>query len=269
MNDRKAKMLVVASAVFLLLMGVGMYAMFEKQGYGVKKGSTFVSYNIKDYIETTPVIYNDYSDVFTNINISKVNIKNIDSASTKAFIDKEEEFINYVKGYYSEIKSDIKEDYTPINSANSTIKTQINGTILSVFYEISFSLDENYFDNNIRNYIVTTNIDLGTGKVLSNEDLLSKYNYAKKYISEKLFEEDVLIPKGQVVIDKNTNISLTSSDIEKKKQEYVNRIIDEFDNIISIYIENNSLALVYDKKELSNLFFDNNFDTDIKVRYLK
>ena len=32
MNDRKAKMLVVASAVFLLLMGVGMYAMFEKQG---------------------------------------------------------------------------------------------------------------------------------------------------------------------------------------------------------------------------------------------
>ena len=104
---------------------------------------------------------------------------------------------------------------------------------------------------------------------LSNNDLLGKYNYTKEYIAEKILDEDLLISNGQVVIDKNTNISLTKEDIERKKSDYVNRIISEFDNIIKVYIENNSLVLVYDKKELNDLFFDNDYNNELKVRYLK
>ena len=36
-----------------------------------------------------------------------------------------------------------------------------------------------------------------------------------------------------------------------------------------MYIENNSLVMVYDKKELNNIFFDNNYVTELKIRYLK
>ena len=99
--------------------------------------------------------------------------------------------------------------------------------------------------------------------------MLSKYNYSKKYIAEKLFNEDILIGQNEIVIDRNTNISLTKSDIERKKEEYIQRITDDFNNIIKVYIENNSLVLVYDKKELNDLFFDNAYNNELKVRYLK
>ena len=78
-----------------------------------------------------------------------------------------------------------------------------------------------------------------------------------------------MISDGEVVIDKNTNISYTKSDVVRKKEVYVNGIINEFDNIMEVYIENSSLVIVYDTKELKGLFFDNYFDTNIKTRYLK
>ena len=188
-------------------------------------------------------------------------------SESAVFIDEEKEIINYISGYYNEIMP--KADYVPINTATSNIKTQINGAILSVFYQMNINLDETLFDDNIKSYNITTNIDLGTGRTLTTEDLLTKYNYTKKYIAEKIFEEDVLIGNGEVVTDKNTNISLTKQDVERRKEEYVERITSEFNNIIKVYIENNYLTIVYDKKELNDLFFDNKFDTDIKIRYLK
>ena len=113
------------------------------------------------------------------------------------------------------------------------------------------------------------NIDLANEEVLNNDYLLKKYDYSKEYLSEKIFEEDVLISNNQVVIDRNTNITLTKSDIESQKKDYVDRIVREFDNIIEMYIENNSLVIVYDKKELNNIFFDNDYIPEIKIRYLK
>ena len=44
---------------------------------------------------------------------------------------------------------------------------------------------------------------------------------------------------------------------------------EEKEKLYRILIENNYLTIVYDKKELNDLFFDNKFDTDIKIRYLK
>lgn len=267
MNDKKANKLVVISAIFLVLSGAVLYYIFEKQGYDNKGTSNYINYNVNDYIVTTPIIFSDYNDFYSSINVSKVEIKNIDSSITKDFIDEEKEIINYISGYYNEIMP--KADYVPINTATSNIKTQINGAILSVFYQMNINLDENLFDDNIKSYNITTNIDLGTGRTLTTEDLLTKYNYTKKYIAEKMFEEDVLIGNGEVVTDKNTNISLTKQDVERRKEEYVERITSEFNNIIKVYIENNYLTIVYDKKELNDLFFDNKFDTDIKIRYLK
>ena len=269
MSEKTAKTLVVVSAIFLLLVGFGLYKLFEYQG--INKDTTsrkIVNYDIKDYVETVPVVFNGYSNVYSKINVSRVNLKDLDNNVIKSFMDEEEKLIEYITTYYNEINNEV-ENYIPSNEVTSSIKMQINGAILSIYYELDFNLDKNIYSNNIKKYVITTNIDLATGRILSNNDLLKKYNYTRKYIVEKIFDEDLIIGNGQIVIDKNTNISLTKEDIERNKEEYINELITEFDNFINMYIDNKTLVIVYNKSELRNMFFDNEFDSELIVRYLK
>ena len=267
MSDKKAKALVMGGGLFLILMGVFLYKLFELQGYKEEKEkNAYINYEVNDYVVVSSVTLDNYSKVFNNIDVDKVTFKNIDENLTKDFINEEEEIINYIKRYYDEI---IKQDYTNSNEVVSNIRRVINDTVLSVYYEIEFFFDADLYDDNIRNYIITYNIDLKTNKVLTTDDLLNKFNYTKEYISEKIFNDDILIGDDEIVIDKNTNISFTKRDIERKKDEYINRIVVDFDNIIKMYIERGSLVLIYDSKEIKNIFFEGDFDTNIKTRYLK
>lgn len=269
MSEKTAKALVVVSAIFLLLVGFGLYKLFEYQG--INKDTTsrkIVNYDIKDYVETVPVVFNGYSNVYSKINVSRVTLKDLDNDVIKNFMDEEDKLIEYITTYYNEINNEV-ENYIPSNEVSSSIKMQINGAILSIYYELDFNLDKNIYSNNIKKYVITTNIDLATGRILSNNDLLKKYNYTRKYIVEKIFDEDLIIGNGQIVIDKNTNISLTKEDIERNKEEYINELITKFDNFINMYIDNKTLVIVYNKSELRNMFFDNDFDSELIVRYLK
>lgn len=269
MSEKTAKVLVVVSAIFLLLVGFGLYKLFEYQG--INKDTTsrkIVNYDIKDYVETVPVVFNGYSNVYSKINVSRVTLKDLDNNVIKSFMDEEDKLIEYITTYYNEINNEV-ENYIPSNEVSSSIKMQINGAILSIYYELDFNLDKNIYSNNIKKYVITTNVDLATGRILSNNDLLKKYNYTRKYIVEKIFDEDLIIGNGQIVIDKNTNISLTKEDIERNKEEYINELITEFDNFINMYIDNKTLVIVYNKSELRNMFFDNEFDSELIVRYLK
>ena len=269
MSEKTAKALVVVSAIFLLLVGFGLYKLFEYQG--INKDTTsrkIVNYDIKDYVETVPVVFNGYSNVYSKINVSRVTLKDLDNDVIKNFMDEEEKLIEYITTYYNEINNEV-ENYIPSNEVTSSIKMQINSAILSIYYELDFNLDKNIYSNNIKKYVITTNIDLATGRILSNNDLLKKYNYTRKYIVEKIFDEDLIIGNGQIVIDKNTNISLTKEDIDRNKEEYINELITEFDNFINMYIDNKTLVIVYNKSELRNMFFDNDFDSELIVRYLK
>lgn len=269
MSEKTAKALVVVSAIFLLLVGFGLYKLFEYQG--INKDTTsrkIVNYDIKDYVETVPVVFNGYSNVYSKINVSRVTLKDLDNDVIKNFMDEEDKLIEYITTYYNEINNEV-ENYIPSNEVTSSIKMQINGAILSIYYELDFNLDKNIYSNNFKKYVITTNIDLATGRILSNNDLLKKYNYTRKYIVEKIFDEDLIIGNGQIVIDKNTNISLTKEDIERNKEEYINELITEFDNFINMYIDNKTLVIVYNKSELRNMFFDNEFDSELIVRYLK
>ena len=267
MTDKTAKGMVIGASIFLLLVGGILYYIFDKQGYDNSGKSNYVKYDIDDYVEVNSLTFDSYTDVYNDIRVSKANIKNIDDDVIKSFIHNEDNIIGYITGYYNEIKQ--KDSYTSSNSAVSSIKKQINGTVLSVLYRLNFELDPIYFEDSSRSYLTVLNVDLATGKNLSTDDLLLKYNYTKDYIAEKIYIDDILIPSDQIVIDKSTNISLTRSDIERRKSEYIDRIESEFDNIIKVYIDNSNLTLVYDKKELNSLFFDTDIDTDIKTRYLK
>lgn len=267
MSDRKAKLLIIFSAIFLVLVGIILYFLFDTQGYSKNKSGGYIKYKVEDYVETNLISYNNYNDFYSNIDVTKIKLKNLDGELIKKFNDSQEEIISYIDAYYKNIN--INDGYRPSSWVISDYKTSINGAVLSLFYELNFNLDRNYFNEYEKNYIITLNIDLGTNRLLTNDDLLSKYNYTKEYIAEKLFNDDVLINDGEIVIDKNTNISLTKNDIMRKKEVYVNTIVNNFDNIIKLYIEDDSLVLVYDKRDLRELFFDNIFDMDIKTRYLK
>lgn len=267
MNDKTAKRMVIGVSIFLLLVGGILYYIFDRQGYDNSGKSNYVKYDINDYVEVTSVDFDSYGDVYNNTRVSRVSIKNISNDGVKNFLHNEDNIVGYITGYYNEIKQ--KDSYTSSSSAVSSIKKQVNGTVLSVLYRVDFELDPIYFEDSSRSYMTVLNVDLATGKSLSTDDLLLKYNYTKDYIANKIFIEDILVPSDQIVIDKNTNISLTRSDIERRKSEYIDRIVGEFDNIIKVYIDNNNLTLVYDKKELNSLFFDTDIDTDIKTRYLR
>lgn len=267
MDDKKARLLVIITAFLLVMSGCILFWAFKKQGIEKKSTNNYSNYNINDYVEIYQVPLEDYNDVFNSINVSKINIKNIDRDIEQEFIDKQNTIIKYITDYYNQIKRE--NGFQKNNSVSSTIKAQINESSLSIFYRLDFILDKTIFIDNEKSFIITLNIDLTTNKVLTKENLLLKYNYTRNYISDKLFNDDVLINKGQIVIDKNTNISLNRNDIEKNKEKYVERIILEFDNIIEMYIENNELVLVYDAKKIKNIFFKNEFETNIKYRYLK
>ena len=267
MSDKQAKYLVMGGALFLILMGIFLYKLFEYQGYKeVKEKNTYINYEVNDYVTVSSVSLEPYRFVFGTGDVDKVTFKNIDENLTRDFLREEEELISYIKRYYNEID---RVEHTDLNSVNSKIKTIVNDAILSIYYEIEFVFDENTYNDNIRNYIITYNIDLKTMKVLTTDDLLNKYNYTKDYISEKIYNDDLLINDDEIVIDKNTNISFTKKDIERKKIEYIDRIVTDFDNIIKMYIERGTLVLIYDSKEIKNIFFEGEFDNNIKVRYLK
>ena len=142
MSDRKVKGLVILAAIILLLAGAILYMVFDKLGMGNNNTNNYVNYNVNDYVEITPVIFNDYSDVYSSINVSRIDIKNIDDEITSEFIEKEEEIIGYITGYYKDI--DTSDGYVAINTVSSTIKTQMNGAVLSIFYRLDFNLDVNY-----------------------------------------------------------------------------------------------------------------------------
>ena len=179
MSEKTAKVLVVVSAIFLLLVGFGLYKLFEYQG--INKDTTsrkIVNYDIKDYVETVPVVFNGYSNVYSKINVSRVTLKDLDNNVIKSFMDEEDKLIEYITTYYNEINNEV-ENYIPSNEVSSSIKMQINGAILSIYYELDFNLDKNIYSNNFKKYVITTNIDLATGRILSNNDLLKKYNYTR------------------------------------------------------------------------------------------
>ena len=113
------------------------------------KTNSELNYDIKDYVETVPVVFNGYSNVYSKINVSRVTLKDLDNNVIKSFMDEEDKLIEYITTYYNEINNEV-ENYIPSNEVSSSIKMQINGAILSIYYELDFNLDKNIYSNIIK-----------------------------------------------------------------------------------------------------------------------
>ena len=265
MSDRNVHGLVIFTAIILLLTGTALFFVFDMQG--VNKNNNYINYNVDDYVEIIPLVFNGYSDVYGNIDVSKINISNLNQELVRNFTGKEEQIIGYIREYYNQIKT--KDSFSNMSEVTDVTKSQINGTLLSVFHRVDFVLEDNILENSNMSHVITYNVDLAKNKMLTNDDLLSKYTYSKSYIAEKLFIDDILNISGQILTDKETNISLTKKDIERKKEYYIKTITEEFDNIITLYVDNGTLVLIYDKMNLKSMFFEGEFEAQIQERYLK
>ena len=268
MSKKKADLIIFGTMILLILVGVVLYIDFDRRGLSKSNKNNTISYNVKDYVESYPVMQDEYLDVFSSVNVSYVNLINLDSSICSSFFSLENELNNYIDMYYDEIKSQVGSDYIPVNTVSSTIKTSISNAVLSIYYELDFGLDGTYFNETVKKYFITFNVDLGTNKVIDSDDLFIKYDYKKEDIAEKIYEYEIRIPKDDILIDKESNLSFTGEEIEKKKEKYVQRISLEFDNIIRVYIENNSLVVVYNNGELKELFFDYDYTDELVFRYL-
>ena len=113
MSDKNTKILIIASAVALLLSGLILYKVFDAQGYSEHRANGYVNYKVNDYIEVTPVVFNKYNDFYSSVNVSRVNIKNINNNDIEDFIKMEDEIIGYIDAYYNEI--DVTSGYVPVS----------------------------------------------------------------------------------------------------------------------------------------------------------
>ena len=125
----------------------------------------------------------------------------------------------------------------------------------------------------------------GSHDVFLGRDYMSDKNFSDKVAHEIDLEVRKIIDEcykqGETIIKENRQLldliakhlveveTLTKEDIERNKEEYINELITEFDNFINMYIDNKTLVIVYNKSELRNMFFDNDFDSELIVRYLK
>ena len=135
----------------------------------------------------------------------------------------------------------------------------------------------NYYTNLVKTYgkngKLNTKWILGMaiikdGKISTYTNITEEY-YLVDTPAKKMKEG---YPLSSILINKKLNkydVYLTEEDKKRNKEEYINELITEFDNFINMYIDNKTLVIVYNKSELRNMFFDNDFDSELIVRYLK
>ena len=77
MNEKKIRIFVVVTAFIFLFAGAFLFFIFDRQGFVKKEASGYINYNINDYIEISPVVFNNYDDVYSGISVSRISFKNL------------------------------------------------------------------------------------------------------------------------------------------------------------------------------------------------
>ena len=63
MSDKKARVLVLGAAIFLVVSGIFLYKLFDYQGYrDAKQKNAYINYDVNDYVTVTTVTFDNYED---------------------------------------------------------------------------------------------------------------------------------------------------------------------------------------------------------------
>ena len=194
-----------------------------------------VSYKVEDYITIEKVNLHD-SD---KIDVEKVVFKNLDASIVNEFYDEQNKFINIVHDSYTYWASINFEGLLSKDGmvAYSDIWYQINGNILTVYYDM-------HFEDAIGecNDIAVSNIDLENKKLVTNEELLKLGNNSFEKIAEEHYNKTLETAKKCDDADKYCGVQdedgniIKASQFEKDKDIYINMIVDGLDGAIDCYI---------------------------------
>lgn len=211
------------------------------------------SYKVEDYIAIEKVNLFDTD----KIDVEKIVFKNLDVSVVNEFYDEQNRLINNVENSYNY--------WVPLNFeglsskdgmiAYSDIWYQINGSILTVYYDMHFedAMGE-------CNDIAVINIDLENKKLVTNEELLKLGNSSFKSIAEehynktlKSFEncDDTVRICG--IQDKDYNI-IEVSQFEKDKDIYIDMIVNGLDGAINCYIKDGKIKYDYKRYAIDTLY---------------
>ncbi len=205
-------------------------------------------YNAEDYLEYEDVVFDRCvnNGKCENIEIKKINFKNLDSDVFTNFLTKQTEILKVVEDNYNLFLE--SKDTDKSFEATSEIKTYLNGNILSIIYEIVYNKKtESIKQENI------INIDLLNKKEVTNEEILSIINYNYKRLAAYIF--DVVIVRllynsgsynTEPFVDSVTKKSLTKEELITRRNVYIERLENsiELDDSLDIYfyIDNNNIV---------------------------
>ena len=207
-------------------------------------------YKVEDYITIEKVNLFDTD----KIDVEKIVFKNLDASIVNEFYDEQNRLINNVENSYNYWVSANFEGIEDEIIAYSDIWYQMNGDILTVYYNM-------HFEDAIGecNDIAVINIDLENKKLVSNEELLRAGNSSFEVIAEENYNKTLEWAKKCDddkycgVQDKDYNI-IKASQFEKDKDIYINMIVDGLDDAINCYIKDGKIKYDYKRFAIDMLY---------------
>lgn len=236
---------IIIIILVITIMGLIGYFVYDKSyspKYGLDINKENISYNVEDYITIEKFNLFDTN----KIDVEKVVFKNLDVSIVNEFYDEQNRLINNVENSYNYWASFNFEGIEDKIIAYSDIWYQMNGDILTVYYNM-------HFEDAIGECtdIAVINIDLENKKLVSNEELLIAGNSSFEKIAEEHYSNTLErvkkcddSDKYCGVQDKGYNI-IKASQFEKDKNIYINMIVDGLDDAIDCYIKDGKIKYDY------------------------
>ena len=259
LNKREIIAIIALIIMILLFLTIVIVVKENKDNIQIEEKPLQIDENA--YIKIEDLQNEEYTKLYKSVNVKRVAFKNIKEELIKDFDTKQNEIINIIN---SNIDSN-KEFIDNYNLDNNITNYEINSTldsivlydmkddILSVLYLVEDKIDYKELNNNIINIF----IDVKNNKVLSSEELLTKYNNTKENISKQVLEN--------VIKDHKNNFgNLTQEQVKDNQIEYINKIVENFDNLIYLYFNEENIYLKYNKNEIYNLLFNEKLS---KIKY--
>lgn len=209
------------------------------------------SYDVEEYITIAKVKLFDTE----KIDIEKVVFKNLDTSIVNEFYDEQNRLINNVENSYNYWASVNFEGIESKKIAYSDIWYQMNGNILTVYYDMH--LEDAMGECND---IAVINIDLENKKLVTNEELLKFGNSSFNDIAEEHYNKTLeRIKKCDEsdkycgFQDKDYNI-IKVSQFEKDKSIYIDMIVNGLDEAINCYIKDGKIKYDYKRYAIDILY---------------
>jgi len=232
---------ILIGIIVMLLVGIGLFATniisFNteqtnnelEESTGTKEENKKI-YSADEYISLEDISFN------SKVSTKKVKLNHLDESITNQFYKDQEEVINSIHPYYSDVFD-----------AEYKLKYFINNNILSVVYTI----EESNEIGTCATVKAVTNIDLLNFKIITEEELLQTAGISYKIIVEDRYEKELESWKQYKELD---YYEVTFDDFSNNKEKYVNKGMEKISNIIYTYIENGKIKYDYYTISMDTMF---------------